>query len=139
MFRDGADKTSQTMPFSMFDSDDPEGLHGATWRAYEAKTGGSAIAIPHNGNTSNGLMFNDKDFNRQAHGQGICGGQNSLGADHRSHIRSRVTGRLPTPCFLRNDEFADYENWDVSNLAGDHGVPIVDEAGCCSTNTAARH
>ncbi len=59
VFRDGADKTSQTAPFSLFDSDDPEDL----WKylaGYEAKTGGNALAIPHNGNLSNGLMFADK-------------------------------------------------------------------------------
>ena len=56
LFRDGADKTSQTVPFSLFDSDDPEDLWGYL-ADYEARTGGSAFAIPHNGNTSNGLMF----------------------------------------------------------------------------------
>ena len=61
VFRDGADRTGQVLPYSMFDSDDPEGL----WNylaTYESSTGGRAIAIPHNGNTSNGLMFNDKNF-----------------------------------------------------------------------------
>ena len=29
---------------------------------YEEKTGGRAMAIPHNGNLSNGLMFNGKTF-----------------------------------------------------------------------------
>ena len=59
VFRDGAEKTGQTLPYSMFDSDDPEGLWGYL-AAYETSTGGQAFAIPHNGNTSNGLMFNDK-------------------------------------------------------------------------------
>lgn len=60
VFRDGADKAGRTVPFSLFDSDDPEDL----WRylaAYEEKTGGRAFAIPHNGNLSNGLMFSDKN------------------------------------------------------------------------------
>ena len=59
VFADGADKTSRTLPFSLFDSDDPQDL----WKyleTYEATTGGKAIAIPHNGNLSNGLMFSDK-------------------------------------------------------------------------------
>jgi len=61
IFADGADKTSQTMPFSMFDSADPQDL----WKylaSYEDKTGGQGIAIPHNGNLSNGLMFGEKTF-----------------------------------------------------------------------------
>ena len=56
VFRDGADKTEQILPFSSFDSDNPEDL----WKFlqnYETKTGGSVLAIPHNGNLSNGLMF----------------------------------------------------------------------------------
>ena len=61
MFADGAEKTSQIVPYSMFDSDDPEDL----WKylaAYEADTGGRAISPAHNGNISNGLMFDGKDF-----------------------------------------------------------------------------
>ena len=29
---------------------------------YEAKTGGKVLALPHNGNLSNGLMFDDVTF-----------------------------------------------------------------------------
>ena len=60
VFADGADKTGQVLPYSTFDSQDPEDL----WRYlanYEEKTGGRAIAIPHNGNLSNGQMFNETD------------------------------------------------------------------------------
>ncbi len=115
VFRDGADKTSQTMPFSMFDSDDPEGL----WNylaAYEAATGGSAIAIPHNGNTSNGLMFNEKNFKGKLMNREYAEARirwepiievTQIKGDGEAH-----------PLLSPEDEFADYENWDVSNLAG---------------------
>ncbi len=115
VFRDGADKTSQTMPFSMFDGDDPEDL----WKylaAYEAGTGGSAFAIPHNGNTSNGLMFNDKDFKGKLMDREYAEARirwepiievTQIKGDGESH-----------PLLSPEDEFADYENWDVSNLAG---------------------
>ncbi|MCP4780630.1 MAG: DUF3604 domain-containing protein [Hyphomicrobium sp.] len=56
VMRDGADRAGQILPFSLFDSDDPEDL----WKflaGYEEKTGGRAIAIPHNGNLSNGLCL----------------------------------------------------------------------------------
>ena len=49
MFRDGADRARQAVPFSTFDSDDPEDLW-AWMRDYEASTGGRIMAIPHNGN-----------------------------------------------------------------------------------------
>jgi len=58
IFRDGKDKADQITPFSVYDSQDPEKLW--EWMgAYEAKTGGRLLAIPHNGNLSNGLMFDD--------------------------------------------------------------------------------
>jgi hypothetical protein len=63
IFRDNADKTRATPPLTTFQSmvpgragTDPESLW--KWMAdWEAKTGGQALAIPHNGNLSNGWMF----------------------------------------------------------------------------------
>jgi hypothetical protein len=115
VFRDGADKTGQTLPYSMFDSDDPEGLW-AYLAAYEDNTGGQALAIPHNGNTSNGLMFSDKDFS----------GKRLDRAYAEARIRweplievTQIKGDGEThPLLSTDDEFADYENWDVTNLAG---------------------
>ena len=59
IYRDGADKTSQVPPFTSQESTDPRDL----WRAldaYEAATGGEVMAIAHNGNLSNGMMFPDE-------------------------------------------------------------------------------
>ena len=59
IYRDGADKASQGVPATTYSpngSTDPEFL----WKflqTYEDKTGGKVLAIPHNGNVSNGLMF----------------------------------------------------------------------------------
>jgi len=58
LFRDNKDKADQIIPLSYYDTGDPEDL----WKwmaAYEKKTGGKMLAIPHNGNLSNGLMFDD--------------------------------------------------------------------------------
>ncbi len=54
-----ADKGPE-IPFTAFDSTDPEAL----WRYLEQqrKLGLDVIAIPHNGNVSNGLMFSTKDL-----------------------------------------------------------------------------
>ncbi len=115
MFADGADKTSQILPFSMFDSEDPEDL----WKflaAYEAKTGGRAIAPAHNGNISNGLMFLDKTFK----------GAPLTRAYAEARLRweplyevTQIKGDGEThPLLSPEDEFADYETWDVSNIAG---------------------
>ncbi|MEE9182913.1 MAG: DUF3604 domain-containing protein, partial [Acidimicrobiia bacterium] len=53
VFRDDKDLADRVIPFSAFDSEDPEDL----WRwmaAYEERTGGSVLALAHNGNLSNG-------------------------------------------------------------------------------------
>ena len=115
VFRDGADKAGQTIPFSLFDSDDPEDLW-AYLSAYEDKTGGQAIAIPHNGNLSNGLMFSDK----------IHSGEAMDRAYAEARIRwepimeiSQIKGDGEThPLLSTEDEFANYETWDVGNIDG---------------------
>jgi hypothetical protein len=58
IFRDGKAKADQIIPLSQYDTEDAEEL----WKwmaAYEQKTGGRMLAIPHNGNLSCGLMFDD--------------------------------------------------------------------------------
>jgi hypothetical protein len=61
IYRDGKDIARKILPFSAYDSEDAEDLW--EWMAdYEAKTGGKVLAIPHNGNLSNGLMFDDVTF-----------------------------------------------------------------------------
>ena len=56
LFADGADRTSQVLPFLSLDSDHVEDLW-AFLQDYEDRTGGEVIAIPHNGNISGGGMF----------------------------------------------------------------------------------
>ena len=55
IYRDGRDKADQMIPYTTFQSENPEDLW--TWmQTYEEKTGGSLLAIPHNGNLSNGRI-----------------------------------------------------------------------------------
>jgi len=115
LHRDGPDKTNQTLPFSAFDSEDPQDL----WKYladYEAKTGGQAIAIPHNGNLSNGLMFGEKTST----GKRITRAYAEMRMRWEPlHEVSQVKGDEEAhPSLSPDDEFADFENWDVSNLAG---------------------
>ena len=56
IYRDGKAKADELLPFTTVESENPEDL----WKwmqAWEDRTGGSLLAIPHNGNISNGLMF----------------------------------------------------------------------------------
>jgi hypothetical protein len=115
VFRDGAERLNGTLPFSSFQSDDPEDL----WRyleGYQSKTGGRVLAIPHNGNLSNGLMFDVQTR-----------GGKPIDADYaKTRARwepivevTQIKGDGEAHPFLSpNDEFADYETWDVSNFAG---------------------
>lgn len=115
VFADGADKTSQTTPFSFFDGSDPENLWDYL-AAYETGTGGRGIAIPHNGNMSNGLMFSDKTPDGKPLTRAY--------AEKRIrweplHEMSQIKGDEEAhPLLSPEDEFADFENWDVGNLSG---------------------
>ena len=112
---DGADKTSQTMPFGTFDSQDPEDLWAYLAR-YEAKTGGRAMAIPHNGNLSNGLMFNGKTFDGKKIGREYA--ETRMRWEPLYEMTQIKGDEEAHPLLSTEDEFADFENWDVSNLAG---------------------
>ncbi|NNK98416.1 MAG: DUF3604 domain-containing protein, partial [Xanthomonadales bacterium] len=59
LFRDDADKAGQVVPFTTqapVGSTDPLDLYQYL-EDYEKKTGGKALALAHNGNLSNGIMF----------------------------------------------------------------------------------
>ena len=56
VFRGDKSRADRIIPFSNYDSTDPEDLW-AWMAAYEEETGDRLLAIPHNGNLSNGLMF----------------------------------------------------------------------------------
>jgi hypothetical protein len=116
IFRDNGDKASQVEPFTVyppFGSDNPAEL----WKwmeAYEKKTGGSVLAIAHNGNLSNGLMFPvieafgkkiDRDYATQR------------ARWERLYEATQTKGDGETHPFLSpNDEFANFERWDFGNL-----------------------
>ncbi len=114
IYRDNADKTKQTIPYTMTDSPDPENL----WKAlavYEEKTGGRVLASPHNGNLSNGEMFAEVTLM----------GRKPL---DKAYVTTRkrwepiyeatqIKGDGEAHPFLSpDDEFADYETWDLGNL-----------------------
>ncbi|MFL4997477.1 MAG: DUF3604 domain-containing protein [Microvirga sp.] len=116
IFRDNGDRASQVEPFTVYPplgSDNPEDL----WKwmqAYEQKTGGSVLAIAHNGNLSNGLMFPVVE----AFGKNI----DRAYAEQRTrwerlYETTQTKGDGEAHPFLSpNDEFANFERWDFGNL-----------------------
>lgn len=113
VYKDGADQVAQLPPFSGQDSLDPREL----WRAlarYEAVTGGEVLAIPHNGNLSNGMMFPDESVD----GEPIDERYAALRARWEPIVEvTQVKGDGEAhPILSPNDEFADFENWDWDNI-----------------------
>jgi len=113
VFRDGADKAIQTLPFSATDSVNVEDL----WKvlaAYEDKTGGQVLAIPHNGNVSGGRMFALADFT----GNPLTRKYAEARARWEPVVEAtQQKGDSESARFLSpNDEFAGYEAWDKMNL-----------------------
>ena len=115
IFADGFEKTSQTHPYSTFDSQDPQDLW-AYLAEYEEKTGGRVVAIPHNGNLSNGLMFNPKNFRGEKITREYA--QRRIRWEPLYEMTQIKGDEEAHPRVSPDDEFADFENWDVANLSG---------------------
>ncbi len=113
LFRDGAQRAGQIVPFSAQDSTDPEALWSAL-ADYESLTGGRAMAIPHNGNLSNGRMFSPTRNGGQAFDLRY--------AQQRRYWEplyemTQVKGDAEThPLLSPEDPFADFETWDDGNI-----------------------
>ena len=116
VFRDGRDKVTSVLPYTFTESDRPEDLW-AHLEQYEQESGGRALAIPHNGNLSNGLMFPTE----QSYGG------SAIDADYAEARRrwepvvevTQVKGDGEAhPLLSPDDEFADYGTWDFGNFAG---------------------
>jgi hypothetical protein len=118
VFRDNGDKASQVEPFTVyppFGSDNPVEL----WKwmdAYEKKTGGSVLAIAHNGNLSNGLMFPVVEaFGKRLDRE--YAEQRAKWERLYEATQTKGTGESH-PLLSPNDEFAAFEIWDKGNLDG---------------------
>jgi len=118
LYRDGGDKAIQTEPFTTYPpagSTVPEDLWKAL-AAYESKSGGRVLAIPHNGNLSNGMMF-PSELNPAT--------KEPLSREYAAtrarweplYEVTQIKGDGEAhPMLSPTDEFADFENWDKGNL-----------------------
>jgi hypothetical protein len=114
IFRDDAYKVRDLIPFSNYDSPDPEKLW--EWmKAYEDRTGGRVLAIPHNGNLSNGLMFDDVTLTGKPLTKKYAE-QRALWEPLYEVTQIKGDGETH-PALSPNDEFADYYRWDKGNFA----------------------
>ena len=115
LFRGGKKVTSQVLPYSRFDSSDPQDL----WKYlkdYEEKTGGQVLAIPHNANLSGGFTFQTKTLKGEVFTQDY--------ATERSRwepiveITQRKGDGETHPLVSPTDDFADYETHIWSKKGG---------------------
>ncbi|MEA3292116.1 MAG: DUF3604 domain-containing protein [Pseudomonadota bacterium] len=117
MYRDNADKASQLVAYTTYPplgSPNPRDLW--KWMAnYEEKTGGDVLAIAHNGNLANGIMF---PLEAQFDGKVLDEEYVTERAKWEpAYEVTQIKGDGETHPYLSpNDEFADYETWAVGNL-----------------------
>ena len=117
IFREGAAKAGQVVPYTTqapVGSTDPLDLY-AYLENYEAKTGGSALALAHNGNLSNGIMFPvDKQYTGRKLDKKYV---ESRARWEPMYEITQIKGDGEAHPFLSPDDaFADYETWDAGNL-----------------------
>ena len=115
IYRDGAEQARAMLPYTTAESFNPEDLW--KWMAsYEQASGGKVLALAHNGNVSNGLMF--PEINPET-GEILSKGY----AETRMRWEpiyevTQIKGDGESHPFLSpNDEFAGYDTlWDKGNL-----------------------
>ena len=115
IYRDGSEQAKAMLPYTTAESFNPEDL----WKwmaAYEQASGGKVLALAHNGNVSNGLMFPEinpvtgeilsRDYAETRMRWEPIYEATQIKGDGESH-----------PLLSPNDEFAGYDTlWDKGNL-----------------------
>ncbi len=115
LYRDSPTAARQMLPFTAAESFNPEDL----WKwmqAYEDKTGGRVLALAHNGNVSNGLMFPEVN---PVTGRRLTKGYAETRARWEPIYEvTQIKGDGESHPYLSpNDEFAGYDVlWDKGNL-----------------------
>ncbi|GMR05658.1 MAG: DUF3604 domain-containing protein [Gammaproteobacteria bacterium] len=109
VMREGKEQGDQFIPYTALDSDKPEDL----WKWLEstsANTGATFLAIPHNSNISQGLMFPLQD----SYGNLITKEYAETRMKHEPIVEmTQIKGDSEThPNLSPTDEFADYETYD---------------------------
>jgi hypothetical protein len=113
IFRDGKDKADTIVPFSQYDSFDPEDLW--KWMAdYEKNTGGKLLALAHNGNLSLGLMFDDVTYTKKPLDRDYAEQRQKW--EPLYEITQMKGDGEAHPKLSPNDEFANFETWDKASF-----------------------
>ena len=121
IYRDGKIEADQMIPISAYDAEDPERLWD--WmEAYEATTGGRVLAIPHGGNLSNGLMFDDITLTSKEPLSTAYAERRARWEPLYEVTQIKGDGEAH-PMLSPDDEFADYETWDNGSFGPEPKTP----------------
>ena len=117
IFRDGPDRVRTVVPLDPTYKATPDEIW-SYMEAYEKATGGRVLAIPHNSNLSNGLMFELT----QPGGGPMTAAYAKRRAQHEPVVEiTQIKGDSESHPFLSpNDEFAGFgvAGWELNNLLG---------------------
>jgi hypothetical protein len=124
IFRDSKAEADQIVPISQYDTQDPEELW--QWMSdTEKKTGARLLAIAHNGNLSNGLMFDDITFTTKKPLDRDYA-QRRMRWEPLYEVTQMKGDGEAHPLLSGNDEFADFETWDKGSFGpADHTADML--------------
>ncbi|WP_270725152.1 DUF3604 domain-containing protein [Shimia sp. Alg240-R146] len=114
IFRGGKETADTILPFSQYDSANPEDLWDWMER-YEDATGDRLLAIPHNGNLSNGLMFDDVKLGTSDPIDDEYARKRAKWEPLYEVTQMKGDGEAH-PMLSPEDPFADFETWDKGQL-----------------------
>lgn len=121
IFRDASDRANAIVPLSAYDTQDPQKLWD--WmEAYEKNTGGRILALAHNGNLSNGLMFDDVTLVGNKPLDAAYAARRAKWEPIYEVTQIKGDGEAH-PALSPDDEFADYGTWDNGSFGPDPKTP----------------
>ena len=114
IMKDSEEVVTGWLPYSAQSSSNPEAL----WQAlteYEQITGGEALSIPHNGNLSNGLMWDTTTLDGDPLDQDYA--EARMRWEPIAEV-TQIKGDSEThPSLSPDDPFAEFERWDEYNIS----------------------
>jgi hypothetical protein len=120
IFRGGKDTADKLVPISAYDTEDPERLWDWMEKS-EKETGVRLLAIPHNGNLSNGLMFDDVTFEGRALDRAYA--QRRMRWEPVYEVTQMKGDGETHPRLSPRDQFADFYTWDKGSFGPDPKTP----------------
>lgn len=121
IFRGGKESADKLVPISAYDTEDPERLWDWMEKA-EQTAGVRLLAIPHNGNLSNGLMFDDVTYtDRRPIDRAYA--ERRMRWEPVYEVTQMKGDGEAHPKLSPNDKFADFYTWDKGSFGSEPKTP----------------